>query len=164
MAVRGTIESRHADSSSHFCHAVATLNSGQQVDIVCLRLSPPVFRLDFWSAGFWNDHYHKRIHHRQQLKEITEHLQQHQQTPHLIIGGDFNSVAHDGALTTTLENHDDSFAVAGTGWGGTGTSDFPVFRVDQIWASEHLTCLQSRALDTEYSDHRIVVAEFEFNR
>ena len=162
IAVRGEIKAKHI--AAHFCHVVAKLSSGQQIDIVCLRLSAPVFRLDFWSSGFWTDHYQKRIHHRQQLDEIIEHLNKNQQTPHLIIGGDFNSVGRDGAMTTTLKNCRDSFAVAGRGWGETGTNEFPIFRVDQIWASNNISWMKSQSIKTMNSDHRMVVAEFALDK
>ena len=160
IIVRGKIEPIMNDIASHFCHVLATLPDGKKVDVVSLRLSAPVFRLDFWEAGFWNDHYRKRIHHREQLAEIVNHLKQHQRTEYLIIGGDFNSVANDGALTTTLTDFSDSFGDAGAGWGGTGTNGIPVFRVDQIWASQNMNCTQSRAFKTMNSDHRMVISKF----
>ena len=160
IAVFGSIETVLADTSLHFCHVAATLSNGVTVDVVSLRLSPPVFRIDFWTADFWRDHYNKRIEHKGQLEEIVEHLRQHQKSNYLIVGGDFNSVAGDGVLSTTLTDLEDSFVRGGRGWGATGTNDFSVFRVDQIWSSSNLQSLSSRSLKTQNSDHRMVVADF----
>lgn len=161
VAVVGNIEPVLADKASHYCHVVATLKDGQKMDVVCLRLSAPVFRLDFWTADFWQDHYNKRQDHRRQLAEIVEHLRKQQRTDTLIIGGDFNCVAGDGALVQTLMNLEDSFVRGGQGWGATGTNDYPLFRVDQIWSSSNLRCLRSRSTKTKHSDHRMVIADFD---
>ena len=60
--------------NSYFCHAVVTLADGHQADVVSLRLSPPVFLLDFWSRKFWKKHHATRVEHREQIQAIVDHL------------------------------------------------------------------------------------------
>lgn len=157
---RGTIEVIKSESGSHFCHALVTLPEGERFDVVSLRLSSPVFRLDPFSSGFWKDHLDKRLDHRRQIQEVMDHLQTHHATNNWIVGGDFNLPGGGGATSPMKDLLEDSFIAAGTGWGGTGTSDYPLFRVDQIWLSPNLIPKTSKAWATENSDHRMVVVDF----
>ena len=155
-------ETVHMNPASHFVHAVITLESGQKIDVVSLRLSAPVFRIDFLSSGFWTDHVKTRRKHRRQLQEVSEHLEKFARSEHIVIGGDFNLVGNDGALSA-LNQYKDSFFTAGSGWGNTGTSDYPLFRVDQIWTNSNLKCSASQAFATKNSDHRMVIADFDLS-
>jgi endonuclease/exonuclease/phosphatase family metal-dependent hydrolase len=158
LIANGSIEAVHVDRSSHFLHAVVTLPTGTTFDVVCLRLSAPVFRVDCTSAGFWSDHARTRKLHRKQLEEIHQHLRQSARTDHWIIGGDFNLVGNDGALTA-FAGLKDTFYESGTGLCNTGTSDYPLFRVDQLWTSGNVSSKISKAYKTEHSDHRLVIAD-----
>ena len=156
---RGAIEVVMNDPSSHFQHAVVTLPEGDRYDVISLRLSAPVFRLDPFSSGFWNDHLKKRQQHRQQIQEIMDHLKANHVTKNWIVGGDFNLPGGSGALSP-LAGLADSFSKAGSGWCNTGTSDYPLFRVDQIWLGKNLEPKTAQAYATENSDHRMFVVNF----
>ena len=80
IIINGTLTPVHVDRSSHFVHAVATLSDGRKIDLISLRLSAPVFRIDFLSGGFWQDHLATRLKHRQQLATIRNHLEGFAQT------------------------------------------------------------------------------------
>ena len=123
IIANGVVKSVHVDPASHFVHAVVTLGSGQMIDVVSLRLSAPVFRIDFLSAGFWTDHSKTRKTHRRQLQEVADHLEEFSESEHIVIGGDFNLVGNDGALSA-LHKYKDSFFVAGSGWGNTARCSF----------------------------------------
>ena len=163
IVANGTIKTVHVDPASHFVHAVVGLEGGTKIDVVSLRLSAPVFRIDFLSSGFWTDHTKTRENHRRQLQEVTDHLEKFAESEHVVIGGDFNLVGNDGALSA-MDRYKDSFFTAGSGWGNTGTSEYPLFRVDQIWSSDSLECSASQAFATKNSDHRMVIADFEISR
>jgi hypothetical protein len=160
IIARGKMKTIKADPASHFVHAVVTLEGGKPIDVVSLRLSPPVFRIDFLSAEFWTDHSKTRKHHRDQLQKVADHLKQFAETEHVFIGGDFNLVGNDGALSP-LSDFQDTFLKSGSGWGNTGTSQYPLFRVDQIWVSRNVQCLSSQAFATKHSDHRMVVSDLQ---
>lgn len=157
---RGKIEVVSSDRGSHFHHALVTLPDGERFDVISLRLSSPVFRLDPFSSGFWQDHLAKRLDHRRQIQEIVDHLEAHHVTDNWIVGGDFNLPGGGGATSPMRGLLEDSFMAAGTGWGCTGTSEYPLFRVDQIWLSPNLVPKTSKAWATENSDHRMVVVDF----
>jgi hypothetical protein len=161
IIVRGRLRQIHNAKASHFLHAVAALDNGREIDVVSLRLSSPVFRLDFWQFGFWADHKNKRLHHRQQIQEVIDYLNDHHVTNTWIVGGDFNLVGGDGALSPFRNQLKDSFFFAGAGWGNTGTSEYPIFRVDQIWSTNDLAPIFSKAFATKNSDHRMVLADFD---
>jgi len=135
---RGTIELIKSEIGSHFHHALVTLPEGERFDVVSLRLSSPVFRLDPFSSEFWKDHLDKRLDHRRQIQEVIDHLQTNHVTDNWIVGGDFNL----------------------PGGGGATSPMYPLFRVDQIWLSPSLVPRTSKAWATKNSDHRMVVVDF----
>lgn len=155
---KGKLQRISADPASHFCHAVVTLSDGQQADVVSLRLSPPVFDIDFLSSKFWQKHHQTRVKHRQQLQAIVDHLNASAVTQRWIIGGDFNLVGGDGSLSP-LESFQDTFRQTGSGWCNTGTNDYPLFRVDQIWIKGDLRSTINKTFRTKHSDHRAVVTD-----
>jgi len=160
IMANGTVTPIHVDRASHFVHALVSIDGGKEFDVVCLRLSAPVFRIDCWSSGFWGDHEKVRKKHRQQIKEVVDHLQQSAKTRNWIVGGDFNLVGNDGSLSpmaTPLLT--DTFNQSGSGWCNTGTSNYPLFRVDQIWISESLKSRSTKAYQCKNSDHRMVVSD-----
>lgn len=154
----GKVE-RQSHDNKHFTWAKVTTPMGQQLDVVSARLAPPVFRLDFTARDFWSEHRKKRRTHRQQVLEILDTLQELKPGQHIIVGGDFNSPTNDAALWPLKKSLRDSFRIAGQGWGCTGTNDYPLFRVDQVWISKSLRPKSVRTGKTEHSDHRLVVCD-----
>jgi len=84
IVAAGTIQPVTVDPTSHFVHATIELPSGVRVDVISVRLNPPVFRLDFWSGGFWNDHRDNRIKHRKQIADVMQRVQEIPESAHLI--------------------------------------------------------------------------------
>lgn len=156
---RGTLEPCAAAAEAHFVHATATLPGGQRVEVISLRLSPPVFRLDFWMPGFWIDHHANRMRHREEVLRISEHLQTVPGSAAWIVGGDCNAPPGDGSLAPLRVCLEETFQHAGRGWGATGTNDLPLFRVDQVWVSRRFQAESVRAQKTAHSDHRMVVCD-----
>lgn len=159
ILARGKIKPIHVDKRSHFVHARVTLPSGMQLDVISLRLSPPVFRMDFWNQEFWSDHLATRQNHRQQLQTVIDHLVVNHQTDHWVIGGDFNMVAGDGGFRPAFNNLIDTYRISGSGLCNTATNRYPLFRVDQIWTNKKTKAIYSQAFRTEHSDHRGVLAD-----
>ncbi len=159
ILARGRVVPPAGFRPSHFVRATVTLPSGFEVDVVSLRLSPPVTDLTFWTPGFWRSHWENRVRHRDEIQEVMDSLKDCPESAHLIVGGDFNAPAGDGALTPLHGRLHDSFREAGRGWANTGTNDSPLFRVDQIWTSGRLHAEAVTARSTVHSDHRIVVCD-----
>lgn len=159
ILTRGRIDSRRSSDAFHFVHGLVTMPSGLEIDVVCLRLNPPVARLDFWSPGFWRDHRNNRVRHREEIRQVMESLESQAAGPRIVVGGDFNAPAGDGALEGLKPRLLDTFESAGRGWGNTGTNEFPLFRVDQVWASKGFQAELVTAQRTTHSDHRLVVCD-----
>ena len=158
IVAHGKIEPK-TTGASHFTHANVKLSTGITTNVMSLRLAPPAFRLDFWTAGFWVEHFEVRIRHRQQILDIVEKLEELPESTNLIVGGDFNSAPGDGALSALRGRVYETFRKAGCGWGCTGTNEYPLFRVDQIWVSRHFEAETVVARKTRHSDHRMVVCD-----
>ncbi len=159
ILARGRIQAAHPDRAPHFAHATVELPTGMAVDVLSVRLSPPVFRLDFWMPSFWADHRDKRIKHCRQILDVHQRIQTLPRSSAIVVGGDFNAPPDDASLVPLQERLFDTFREAGHGWGNTGTNNFPFFRVDQIWASRQFRAESVTAQKTNHSDHRMVVGD-----
>jgi endonuclease/exonuclease/phosphatase (EEP) superfamily protein YafD len=82
----------------------------------------------------------------------------------VIVGGDFNAPPTDDALAAFRQRLSDSFLTAGHGWGATGTNEYALFRVDQIWVSDGLQPASVTAHKTQHSDHRMVVCDLKLHQ
>lgn len=158
IVCRGTLEKLEG-TGDRVTYARAVLSSGIELNLVSLHLASPVFRIDFWNRGFWREHYAKRIEHQEQTKQIAARLSEMDDATPLIFGGDFNMTPYDPAFEVLKQHGRDAFQEAGSGWGNTGTSRSPLFRVDQIWLSEELRAERLTAERTVHSDHKMVVCD-----
>lgn len=156
---RGRIQPQFADRSAHYLAGTVVFEDGRSLECVSLRLAPPPSRLDFWSAGFWAGHRDMRHLHRRQLRQVSVQVTGKPASPALLVAGDFNTTPLDRALDELQPYLADAFDRKGLGWGATGTNDWPLFRVDQIWTNSGLTVVRVAAEKTRYSDHRMVVCD-----
>jgi hypothetical protein len=156
---RGELETQISEEAGQFVHARVILPQDQTIQVVSLHLSPPVFRTDFWTPGFWSDHYQRRREHRTEIEELLSHLEQHVDDSPLIVGGDFNAPPYDDALLRMNHDFQDTFLMAGRGWGGTGSNESGMFRVDQIWVNDEFRIGAAFTVKTVHSDHRMVVCD-----
>ena len=159
IVARGTLREIVSGRSSHFVLAELTTRDAANMHVASLRLSPPSFRADFWSLGCWSDHSAVRAEHRQQILNVLQAVDELPASTPLIVGGDFNSVPDDAALRPLEPRLADTFRAAGRGWGNTGTNSYPLWRVDQIWASDQFDVRQTFAQTSIRSDHRMVVCD-----
>ncbi len=157
ILTHGSIVPRQFDPQQHFVSGVVTFPDRVPVHCISLRLTPPVSRLDAWTAEFWTDHRDRRETHRRELHQVRQALDDVDSWVDRVVGGDFNTVPLDRSLSELGPTVRDAFNQSGIGFGGTGTNDWPLFRVDQIWVS--LPSEQVYAQQTKHSDHRLVVCE-----
>ena len=159
ILVRGQIQRQFVDQSAHFVAATVVFEDSRKLSCLSLRLAPPSSRLDFWSPGFWLDHRDMRNKHRRQLRQIMFQVRAMSPNPALLVGGDFNTTPLDPALDELRPQLTDAFDRSGNGWGATGTNDWPLFRVDQVWTNSRLVPIRVTAEKTNYSDHRMAVCD-----
>ena len=136
--------------------AIFQTESGDPILLGSLRLSPPVFRLDYWNPECWKDYAANRAIHRRELQEIATLAFEQTQTQSMIIGGDFNWTPErglNGILAPMLRP-------ASKGSGYTAINSFPLARIDQVWSSLDFAA-SSEAFTTKESDHRMVVAKLK---
>ena len=80
----------------------------------------------------------------------------------LIIGGDFNSIPESDIHTTFAQHFHDSWERCGTGEGFTFPADTTVRRIDYLY-SRGLRCTTAEVVDTQASDHRPLLVDFELS-
>jgi hypothetical protein len=135
------------------------LTSGVGIEVICVRLTPPSIRLNLFSPACWKEHAENRRSHREQIKRIMDRIQLIPNTVPLIVGGDFNVPANDGALSMLKLRLRDSFREGGIGWGNTALNSVPLFRLDQVWISRQFHGVTVVSRKTNHSDHRIVICD-----
>jgi hypothetical protein len=166
IIARGEIKPVELDKASQifFVAARVRLADGPELYVVGTRLVPPVLRLDLWSPGCWRDEKENRQERKEQARQISQVLRRLPKNVPVVLGGDLNAPAGDGALAPLRPSLRDTFPEGGRGWGNTVLNDFPVQRIDQIWAGRHLKALSITACKTQNSDHRMVIADLVLAR
>ncbi len=163
IVVHGTLEPIPLPrSTSDFVAAHVTLWNGRKLDVVSLRLSPPVFRLDYWSPDCWSEYADSRIRRREELARIVDYLKIRTGDAPMILGGDCNAPPDPVTFQSLKPRLRDAYPESGTFWGYTAVNDFPLARIDQIWVSYHFKPLETTAFKTEHSDHRLVRCYLRF--
>lgn len=162
ILARGRIDSVETDDRGRFTIATVS-HRGVRLEVACLRLKPPAGRIDFWTPGFWTEHRRVRETHRDEIDALLARIGTRPPDRVVIVVGDFNTVPHDAALQDLQAEFADAFARAGRGWSGTGPSDYPLFRVDQIWTNSLARPLEAFTIRIETSDHRAVVCDLAVN-
>jgi len=132
---------------------------GTEIDVTSLRLLPPVLCLNLLSPGCWRSQRYNRMARSKQVESLQHALAASETERPMIVGGDFNAPAGDGAMRSLRSTLRDTFRQAGVGWGDTATNDIPLLRVDQVWVYDALRASAVVARKTEHSDHRMVVCD-----
>lgn len=140
------------------------LTSGIDLYVVSTRLIPPVLRIDLWSPECWKVEKTNRLERREQVRQLWKEISGLPSDAPIVVGGDMNAPAGDGALSIFRQRLRDCFAQGGRGWGDTVLNDIPVSRFDQIWASRQFRAIAVTACKTQYSDHRMAIADLESKR
>ncbi|HSI72939.1 MAG TPA: endonuclease/exonuclease/phosphatase family protein [Fimbriimonas sp.] len=151
-------EKPHIDATA----AIATLDDGRSLNIVSLRLMPPVFRVDIFNPSAWSDLRRNRELRREELGEVADWVSKMPGNA-TIVGGDFNAQSGDAVFRGMPGGLRDAFYEGGIGWGHTAVNDYPLARIDQIWVSQEFYLLHERVQKTVYSDHRMVVLRMMLN-
>lgn len=146
-----------------FIFAEVVLPGKPPIFVCSLRLMPPILRFDLWNPGCWSEMAQSRKARREELQTIAKQTLESSGAP-TIFGGDFNTTPDDGITASLRPILNDSFETAGRGWGGTGTNEYPVARVDQIWVSKHFQPIAVYAKQTLFSDHRMVICDIVLTR
>jgi vancomycin resistance protein VanJ len=159
IIARGRLAWLSGLKTTRFTQARLTLPQGTDVEVISLRLVPPVVRLDLWSPACWRAHWYDRRVRKEQMQQLVEELQGFTADIPYIAGGDFNCPAGDAVSRLLKPPLKDTFRESGIGWGNTGINEFPVSRPDQIWVSRDFQTIAARAVKTRNSDHRMVVCD-----
>ncbi|MGC4043566.1 MAG: hypothetical protein QM758_07145 [Armatimonas sp.] len=124
-----------------------------QLFVSSIRLMPSSLDLDFGMQTM------SRKNRRAELEEILRFVPTNEP---LLLGGDMNVPAGDGALSPLKDRQlSDTFALAGVGWGNTVENGLPIHRIDQLYSNARgLSPMAIIAVPTAHSDHRMLVADF----
>jgi vancomycin resistance protein VanJ len=148
------------DTSRFLSHAQIRLPNGKSVALFSIHLQPPVIDTDLLSLECWRAHLIDRESRRKQLRKALSEIDRVPAGTPVILGGDFNVPANDGSLNVLRKSLRDGFSQGGWGIGNTAINTLPLFRVDQIWFSKGIQAEFVTAIQSTYSDHRIVIGYY----
>jgi hypothetical protein len=148
--------------SSNFSFVHAKLHDGRLVDIVSLRMMAPHARTQYWKKETWEGYSRHRTEHLKELRGIWERVKTLRTGAPLVMGGDFNLVPDKEEPQILGPELVDSYRVAGKGWYATALTDVSLFRIDKVWVSKELAPKATWSQRSEVSDHRFVLAHFDW--
>lgn len=144
-----------------FALAEVSLLGRPKLHVISLRLAPQPVRFDFWTPDCWKTYASIRRKHRQELTATVAEIDRLPITAPVLIGGDFNAPADDAIFRLLRPKYEEAFKSAGCGWGCTLPNEFPLLRIDQVWATSSLRPVAAWSVASEHSDHRLVIADFQ---
>jgi endonuclease/exonuclease/phosphatase (EEP) superfamily protein YafD len=141
----GVVEKTWLDDGSYGVLIPARVR-GQDVTVfqVDINGSPPVNR-------------------REPLHQVAEVVGKHR-AERLIVLGDFNTPRHSEHLLPLRAEATNAFEAVGNGCAATWPMPLPVLSLDQMWTNSLLRPVRCEHIISWRSDHRPVVAEFDFMR
>ena len=158
---RGETVNTLGETDSATLHVRILTPDGFLVDITNLDLAPYLPSPQLWKKEVWQRLTATRIENRRLLRHYLGENQLSSGRIGRIVSGGFGTPPGDDVFRP-LESAQltDAFGEAGTGWGNTYPADYPLVRLDQIWASANLRPLRAFTSVNRGSTHRIVVADF----
>jgi endonuclease/exonuclease/phosphatase (EEP) superfamily protein YafD len=160
--VKGDVLESH-EPSTNLTFARVRLKDGRVVEVASVRMQAPRARLDYWNADCWRAYSEHRTEHLEELRGIWDRVERTRGDAPLVLGGDFNLVPDAEEVRIFGHSLVDSYAAAGRGWYATAIAGTPLFRIDKVWASRKLVPIGTSSYPSEVSDHRFVVADFEWD-
>ncbi|MFN8134538.1 MAG: endonuclease/exonuclease/phosphatase family protein [Bacteroidales bacterium] len=93
-----------------------------------------------------------------QIEKVAEYIKT---SPYpVIFCGDFNDTPVSYSYRQINNELDDAFVNAGLGLGQTHTNMIPLLRIDYIFHSKRMKCIEYKTIEKDYSDHFPVYARF----
>lgn len=165
VLVRGEVTStEHSRDLANRMHvALATpsrLAPPRPITIISAHVVHPSLRPEIWRPSVWREAEAIREARATSVETMLRESDRYGADLPVILGGDFNTGDHD-SLLRPLEQAGltDTFAATGSGCPNTIVADFPLERIDYVWADGQFQPLSARVVFTPHSDHRMVVAE-----
>ncbi|HCA48240.1 MAG TPA: hypothetical protein DEP45_13075 [Armatimonadetes bacterium] len=165
VLVRGKVTStEHSRDLANRMHvALATpsrLAPPRPIAIISVHIVHPSLRPEIWRPSVWREAEAIRQARATRVETMLREGDRYGEDLPVILGGDFNTGDHDSLLLPLEQaGFTDAFVATGSGCPNTIVSDFPLERIDYVWANERFAPLSARIVFTPHSDHRMVVAE-----
>ncbi len=148
-----------------FCIAaqvsIPTSHGTEDILLAPLHLNSPPFRYDLWEKECWQSYTQHRLAQKKQFQSIVNSLPAFEANDKVIIGGDFNAPAGDVIFEIMPSYMQEAFHETGVGWGCSFHSQYPLIRIDQLWSTPQIKPIRCHTVDSESSDHRVIIVDYE---
>lgn len=146
-----------------FVQATLTRPDGRQLEVASVHLQGHVTDLRLWKKRVRRAHAENHRRHRLYVADvILGSFSAAAGNRPCLMGGDFNAPAGDRTFRALRPRFRDAFAEAGLGWGNTFRSDWPIVRIDHLWATPELRPRAARTDASPPSDHRLLVVDYDW--
>ncbi len=162
IIVKGKLQDLRPKTGIPFYSLVLSVapNMGEAM-LASVRLLSGNPDMNIWSPGYWRRQAKSREFQLQQMSLFAKNLDSSRP---MIVAGDFSVPQGDKVFCLLPKTLDDSFAMRGRGVGNTVINDAPLLRFDQIWVSRDFKTIQSFAVKSSISDHRMVISDVRRSR
>ena len=142
---RGELINTLGETDSATLHVRMLTAHGFLIDVTNLDLAPYLPNPKLWQRRVWKQLTQTRIENRGLIRNYLGENQLTRGTIGRIVSGGFGTPPGDDVFRP-LESAQlvDSFSASGIGWGNTYPADYPLVRLDQIWASRNLQKSQQK--------------------
>lgn len=162
IVMKGNLQSIGAQEGlPFFSLAVSTSPDVGEVVLASVHLWPGIPEIELWDPRCWRSQTRLRL---SQLRQMRRLVSQMDAAKPLMVAGDFNAPQGDKIFSLLPATLYDSFLAQGRGIGNTVTNNMPLVRIDQIWVSREFETLQSFAVKSSASDHRMVISDVRMTR
>jgi endonuclease/exonuclease/phosphatase (EEP) superfamily protein YafD len=159
IIARGKLTPRRSILYQHGTGARLELADGTALELMSIHLAHATTRWDLWSKPCWREHRDTHRERRNQLRQLLANFETAAGERPRIFGGDFNSPPSSNLFEAIPEGYTNTFGAAGRGLGNTFINRLPVLRIDHIYAGPRFEAIDSRAVRTAHSDHRMVISD-----
>jgi vancomycin resistance protein VanJ len=161
IVARGKVFNSATSNLPKFMMASVEVMPGQLLEVACVHLRGAVTDVRLYKTEAWRNHAENRRSRQADMFQLLGWQRFFSRRNPSIIGGDFNAPAGDAVFQQLKQQgFRDLWGQVGSGWPNTYPNRLPVLRIDHLWGNESIEPVAARVVQTEGSDHRMVVCDF----
>jgi len=161
IIARGKFVTQSSPGEPGAVHARLRLPDGDLLDLSNVNFDRTLPSWRLWSADVWDDLTLQRKGHRKQIRRYLGDYGNGEAYPPRFVAGHFGTPPGDDIFRPLARaGLRDAYRLRGKDWGNTYPPGYPVYRIDQVWASPEIEVIALRTRFSDQTPHRIVICDF----
>ncbi len=132
---------------------------GGEITCINVHLAPVDLRTQMIRGLSWHALAEATLRTRLDIEALRDTIDLYSKEGSIVVAGDFNLPPSYNGLRIATRNLKDCFSASGYGWGKTAPAWLPLVRIDMVYVPRDAEVFYAAAELTQYSDHKIVIAE-----